>query len=156
MAAKIQWRRDLAANWAAANPILAEAEAGVETDSSPQRWKLGDGVTAWNDLGFENNGGGNFLAALETIQVSGNLNLSNLTIYLVTTTSVAISLTLPSPSSGAYIVIKDFTGSANTNNITIVRHGTEKIEGNTSNYILDANFQQAILVSNGTDWADIS
>ena len=45
---RIQWRRDTAAAWAAANPILFEGEAGMETDTF--KVKLGDGVSAWNDL----------------------------------------------------------------------------------------------------------
>lgn len=50
MANRIQLRRDTAANWTAANPVLASAEKGVETDT--HRQKLGDGTTAWNSLGY--------------------------------------------------------------------------------------------------------
>jgi hypothetical protein len=46
MAQKIQLRRDTAANWTAANPILAQGEVGYEIDTSKD--KVGDGVTAWN------------------------------------------------------------------------------------------------------------
>lgn len=49
MADRIQPRRDTAARWAAANPVLLEGEWGVVTDS-PSQYKIGDGVTAWNDL----------------------------------------------------------------------------------------------------------
>lgn len=48
MADIIQLRRDTAANWHNANPILAQAEPGVETDSG--KFKIGDGVTHWDDL----------------------------------------------------------------------------------------------------------
>lgn len=47
----IQQRRDQAAVWAAENPVLFEGEAGHETDTG--KWKLGDGVTAWNDLPYK-------------------------------------------------------------------------------------------------------
>lgn len=50
MASKIQVRRDIAANWTAANPTLAQGEIGYETDSL--NLKIGDGVTAWNLLGY--------------------------------------------------------------------------------------------------------
>lgn len=43
-------RRDTAANWTAANPILLEAEPALETDTLLV--KYGDGVTAWNDLPY--------------------------------------------------------------------------------------------------------
>lgn len=43
-------RRDTAANWSAANPVLALGEPGVETDT--RRVKYGDGMTAWTALGY--------------------------------------------------------------------------------------------------------
>jgi hypothetical protein len=45
MAVKIQFRRDTAANWLAVNPILAEGELGLETDTG--KFKLGIGATEW-------------------------------------------------------------------------------------------------------------
>lgn len=48
----IKLRRDTAANWASYNPILSLGEPGVETDT--KRWKIGDGVTAWNSLPYRN------------------------------------------------------------------------------------------------------
>jgi hypothetical protein len=48
MATKIQLRRDTAAAWAAANPILSQGEAGY--DITNKLLKVGDGVTAWNTL----------------------------------------------------------------------------------------------------------
>ena len=43
-------RRDTAANWTSADPILAQGEFGYETDTG--LLKIGDGVTAWTALGF--------------------------------------------------------------------------------------------------------
>lgn len=48
MANKIQIRRDTAANWTSSNPILAQAEIGIETDT--RKAKFGDGTTAWNSI----------------------------------------------------------------------------------------------------------
>lgn len=47
---RIQLRRDMAANWTSANPLLAVGEIGIETDTG--RWKVGDGTTLWNALGY--------------------------------------------------------------------------------------------------------
>ena len=47
----IQLRRDTATNWASNNPILAEGEAGFETDT--YRIKIGDGSTAWVSLPYQ-------------------------------------------------------------------------------------------------------
>lgn len=55
--AQMQQRRDTAAQWAAKNPVLLDGELGVVTDN-PNSYKMGDGVTAWNDLplrGFDGN-----------------------------------------------------------------------------------------------------
>lgn len=49
MADRIQYRRDTAARWAEFNPVLLEGEVGYVTDS-PNQYKIGDGVNAWNDL----------------------------------------------------------------------------------------------------------
>ena len=57
MADLIQFRRDTAERWAAANPVLAEGELGLVLGSSNQ-YKVGDGVTPWNSLpikGFNGN-----------------------------------------------------------------------------------------------------
>lgn len=43
-------RVDTAANWTAANPVLLLGEEGYEQDTISK--KIGDGVTAWNDLTY--------------------------------------------------------------------------------------------------------
>jgi len=55
MSTLIKLRRDTAANWSAANPVLALGEAGIVTDTLT--WKVGDGITVWNDLPFMASGG---------------------------------------------------------------------------------------------------
>ena len=50
MADRIQIRRDTAANWTSANPILAQGEMGYETDTG--NLKVGDGTTVWASLGY--------------------------------------------------------------------------------------------------------
>ena len=50
MAVQIQFRRDTAAAWTAANPVLATGELGLETDTT--LYKIGNGSTAWNSLAY--------------------------------------------------------------------------------------------------------
>ena len=50
MAIQIQFRRGTAAEWTSNNPILAEGEMGNETDTG--KFKVGDGVRAWNILPY--------------------------------------------------------------------------------------------------------
>ena len=49
---RMQQRRDTGANWTATNPILAAGEIGVETDTTPQRFKIGNGSAAWSSLAY--------------------------------------------------------------------------------------------------------
>ena len=62
--AKIKLRRDTAANWLDANPVLSNGETGFETDT--RMVKLGDGTTAWADLKYA---------------VTGNLKVTDNTIH---------------------------------------------------------------------------
>lgn len=46
----LQFRRDTASRWARLNPILAEGEPGLETNTG--RLKIGDGSTRWLALEY--------------------------------------------------------------------------------------------------------
>jgi hypothetical protein len=83
--------------------------------------------------------------------VSSNISLVNNNIYLVDT-SVARTLTLPTPTSGVLIIIKDSIGTANTNNITVDRFAAESIEGVAASRVLSSNWGSWSFVSNGTNW----
>lgn len=50
MTARLQNRRDTAANWTSNNPTLAAGEIGYETDTT--KYKIGDGSTAWSSLAY--------------------------------------------------------------------------------------------------------
>jgi hypothetical protein len=54
MATKIQLRRDTAADWTSNNPTLAAGEFGWESDTN--RFKIGDGATAWTSLAYASDG----------------------------------------------------------------------------------------------------
>jgi hypothetical protein len=50
MSVIIQLRRGTAAQWTSVNPILAQGEQGLETDTN--KFKVGDGIQHWNDLPY--------------------------------------------------------------------------------------------------------
>ncbi len=50
MTAQIQVRRDTAAAWTSANPVLKAGEQGYETDTG--NYKMGDGASVWTALGY--------------------------------------------------------------------------------------------------------
>lgn len=54
---RIQLRRDSALGWSTNNPILASGEIGIELSPTPAEivlFKVGDGITAWNSLPYQN------------------------------------------------------------------------------------------------------
>ena len=50
MPVRLQFRRGTATEWTTANPVLASGEFALETNT--QRFKVGDGTTAWNSLAY--------------------------------------------------------------------------------------------------------
>ena len=89
MANRLQLRRGGAQEWANSNPTLAQGELGIELDTG--RFKIGDGVTAWNTLTYERpvestsntantlvqrDADGNFAAGTITATVIGNSSTS--------------------------------------------------------------------------------
>ena len=92
------------------------------------------------------------LAAAPTTQaVTTNITAAHNKIYLVTTSS-ARTITLPAAALDTQFYIKDATGSANTNNITIARAASESIDGVAASYIIDSNLASVLLVCDGTNW----
>jgi len=91
------------------------------------------------------------VASNTTINVSSNVTLTNRSVHFVDT-SAARSLTLPAPNVGMFMVVKDSTGSCLTNNITLVRNGSEKIETVAASYVLNYSLGSWTIISDGTDW----
>jgi hypothetical protein len=71
MASIIQIRRDTAANWTSANPILAQGELGLETDTL--KVKAGDGSTAWTSASYLIDTGGYAAYSDATANFTGTL-----------------------------------------------------------------------------------
>jgi len=81
--------------------------------------------------------------------VSSNITMAANYNYFVDTTA-ARTLTLPaSPSLGDTIVIYDASGTAATNNITVSPNGG-KINGQSTNAIIDVNQSSSLFVYTGT------
>lgn len=72
--------------------------------------------------------------------------------YMADTSGGAFNITLPTPASGVFVAIKDSTGSFGTNNLTVVRNGSEMIEGVAASKVLQTNWGSSTFVSDGTNW----
>ena len=46
----LQFRRGISSQWTSVNPVLADGELAIETDTD--LFKIGDGVTPWTSLGY--------------------------------------------------------------------------------------------------------
>lgn len=77
MIVQFRFRRGTAAEWVAANPILAAGEPGLDTTSGS--FKIGNGVAAWNDLGSQTYSPEALSAALTEISQKVADSLANVT-----------------------------------------------------------------------------
>ena len=57
--------------------------------------------------------------------------------YFVNTTGGVVSVNLPAGTAGAVVAIKDYAGTFDTNKVTLVQNGSDKIGGSTVNATLE-------------------
>ena len=99
---QLQFRRGANTEWASANPTLAAGELGLETGTG--QFKIGNGSTAWNSLGYGGIVGpagptGDSQQAITTITYASTMNIPATTgeAFLITATgnpTITISGTL--------------------------------------------------------------
>lgn len=106
-----------------------------------------------NSIGQFQFSSANTLTSTNTISVASTpYTIGTSDLYLNVDTSAARTINLPAPSARRIIHIKDTSGSANTNAITLVRNASENIEGIASSRLLQTNWGQWTIVSDGTNW----
>ena len=66
--------------------------------------------------------------------------------YFVNTTGGAITVNLPAGTPGAVVAIKDYAGTFDTNAVTLVQNGSDKIGGSTDNKQLNTEGIAATLI----------
>jgi len=117
MANRIQLRRGGAQEWANSNPTLAQGELGIELDTG--RFKIGDGVTAWNTLRYERpvESTSNTANTLVQRDADGNFAAGTITATIVGNASTAarLSTTRQIQLSSDVTASGTFDGSANLN-----------------------------------------
>lgn len=78
--------------------------------------------------------------------------LSSQRVIHVDTTGGAVTINLPAPAHGIRFKIKDAAGTFGTNACTLVRNGSEEIEGVAASLVLSAPGGTYEIWSDGTDW----
>ena len=89
-------------------------------------------------------------AVVGNVAVSSDVTLTDRRLHLVDTTS-ARSLELPAAAANLFLVVKDATGGATLNAITLTTPGSETIDGAAS-YLVDSSYESATVVSDGSDY----
>lgn len=119
MADLLKIRKDTAANWQQNNPVLQAGEPGYETDTN--FLKIGDGITAWNELKYFQTD-----ALLETI-ASGtttlNAEIGKYYVFAGTVGTLAIALPIPADVTKVYNIGFYMTTGASAN-VTFSNSGT--------------------------------
>ena len=156
-------RKDTAANWTAANPILLSGEIGYETDS--KKFKIGDGSSNWNTLAYLPipDGSGN-------LTITGNLEIGttgSLTFEGSTADGFETTLAVTDPTADRTITFPDRSGTVITSGDTGTVTSTMLADGTIVNADISATAEIAVsklangtanqvLVTDGTDvsWSD--
>ena len=163
MANRIQLRRGGAQEWANSNPTLAQGELGIELDTG--RFKIGDGVTAWNTLRYERpvestsntantlvqrDADGNFAAGTVTATLIGN---SSTAARLASTRQIQISGDLQ--ASGVFDGSQNLNLTSSISLISTLPHydGTDTASGTYTKVTIDAK-GRVTNASNPTTLAD--
>jgi hypothetical protein len=119
----------------------------------------GSGTLSWG-TSIGNSGGTSVVNINGSVTGTTRTASSNFTVDTTTTdyiifantSSAAFTITLPAPTNGRILYIKDSTGSFNTNNLTVAQHASENIEGLAASKLLTTAWGSYCFTSDGTSW----
>ena len=111
----------------------------------------GDTFTIPAGVSITNNGTASGFGATGAVNWNTTVKTSGFTAtagegYFVDTTSGAISVNLPAGTAGAVVGFKDYANTFDTNKVTLVQNGSDKIGGSTVNGTLDVEGLAVTLV----------
>ena len=107
---RVLQRRDTAANWSSANPVLAEGELGIITDT--KGYKIGDGSTAWNNLEYPAN-------PTQVVNELGNSETAAISQRSATEDIIGLYLGNPYTEKNYYINLSGIVSSDSTNQLAV-------------------------------------
>jgi hypothetical protein len=118
------------------NKISPRAACGtVQLGDSGDTFTIPAGATINNQGTATNFGATGSASWVTTVKTSGFTAVAGEG-YFVNTTSGPISVNLPAGTAGAVVAIKDYAGTFDTNKVTLVQNGSDKIGGSTTNSVL--------------------
>lgn len=109
----------------------------------------------WRVGNFTGSGGGGLGSVAPGATITSNYTLltgDRGRVLNVDTTAGAVQITLPTPSLGFVVTIKDVGGLTPNNPITIARAGSELIDGGANSISISSSLEAVTLISDGTDW----
>ena len=118
------------------NKISPRSGTTVTLGDSGDTFTIPSGATI-NNQGTATNFGATGSASWVTTVKTGDFTAVAGEGYFVNTTSGAINVTLPAGTAGAVVAIKDYAGTFDTNKVTLVRNGSDKIGGQAINGTVD-------------------
>ena len=111
----------------------------------------GDTVTIPSGVTITNNGTAVNFGATGAASWTTTVKTSTFTAvagegYFVDTNGGAITVNLPAGTAGAVVAIKDYRNTFDTNNVTLVANGSDKIGGSTDNKVLRTEGQAVTII----------
>lgn len=102
--------------------------------------------------GMMQEGGGVSYTSTRTVTTTATVGAHDTVVYC--NQSAAFNLTLPAATDGRVIIIKDISGTATTNVVTVLRAGSDVIDGGTS-VSINVNYMSITLVGKSGRWSII-
>jgi hypothetical protein len=150
MAVQIQFRRATAAEWTAANTILAEGELGLETDTT--FYKIGTGSTAWTSLAYGSIQGSLASNAVTTAKIlDANVTAAKLASDAVTTAKILDANVTTAKIASSAVTADKIASNAWTTN-TVIDAAGDLLVGTASDTLgrIAIGANEFLLTSNGT------
>lgn len=91
--------------------------------------------------------------SIRTVATTGNINASDSGNVILLNQSGAITLTMPTHVTGQIFMLKDISGTSQTNQVTIARNGgTGNFENVAASYVFQTNFGALRILDDGTNY----
>ena len=118
------------------NKISPRSGTTVTLGDSGDTFTIPSGATINNQGTATNFGATGSASWVTTVKTSSPFTAVAGEGYFVNTTGGAVTVNLPAGTAGAVVAIKDYAGTFDTNAVTLVQNGSDKIGGSTDNATL--------------------